>query len=118
MRWGKIGGGGGFPKSFGGVNGEPPSWMGGGGMIFCSVEVPCFFLSQFLIILANFEIPVSTCEVTEDFKQKKEEKGKKRGDFFLFCAPLPLTTKVKIGGGGQERRKIGGGGVIFWWHTL
>ncbi len=50
--------------------------------------------------------------------QKKEEKGKKTGDLFLFCAPLPLVAEIKIGGsggGGQKRRKIcdGGGGVIF-----
>ncbi len=41
------------------------------------------FLYQFSIILANFEIPVSTRKATKDVKKKKkktEEKGKKRGD--------------------------------------
>ncbi len=31
--------------------------------------------------------------------KRKEEKGKKRGDFFLFCVPLSLAAKVKIDGG-------------------
>ncbi len=63
-----------------------------------------FFLYQFLIIPANFEIPVSTREGMEDFKKKKKkEKWKKRGNFFLFCAPLPIAIEVKIGGGGAAK---------------
>ncbi len=35
----------------------------------------------------------------EDFKRKKQEKGKKRGNFFLFCAPSLFAVEVKIGVG-------------------
>ncbi len=31
--------------------------------------------------------------------KKKRGKREEKGQFFLFCAPLPLTTEVKIGGG-------------------
>ncbi len=53
-------------------------------MVRCQVEwagvttfgVHYFFLYQFLIIPANIKIPVSMCEVTEDFKKKR---GKREG---------------------------------------
>ncbi len=44
-------------------------------------------------------------EATEDFKKKRG----KRGDFFLFCAPLPLAAEVKIGG--SDAGKL----IRRWW---
>ncbi len=113
VRWGKIGVGG-FPKSSGGggVTGVPPSWMG-----VCGVHWFFFAINHSgKLRNSGFHVRGKTVGEMEDFK-KKEEKGKKRGDFFLFCAPLLLATEVKIDGSNQKRRKIGDWGVIFWWRT-
>ncbi len=55
-----------------------------------------FLLYRFLIIPANFEIPVSTREAMENFKKKKKKrkkKGRKGVIFFFFVRLCPSPTR-------------------------